>query len=118
VDAAFWAEQQKIAIPGWLQEDQKERLHQEGHFESIKQPRSPTTKENEAKKEFLAVGEGVQDGGPCHTPSPPVATFGPEPASFQENSRVIKTRRWVLVTNPQNELVYLLARKDHKITMA
>jgi hypothetical protein len=23
-DAAFWAEQQKVAIPGWLREDQKE----------------------------------------------------------------------------------------------
>jgi hypothetical protein len=39
VDAAFWAEQQKIAISGWLQEDQKEGLHQEEHFASIKQLR-------------------------------------------------------------------------------
>ncbi len=25
----FWADQQQVAIPGWLREDQKEGLHQE-----------------------------------------------------------------------------------------
>jgi len=49
-DDAFWTEQQKVTIPGWLREDQKERLHQGGHFASIQQPRSPTTKKNEAKR--------------------------------------------------------------------
>ncbi len=42
-DAAIWAEQQLVAIPGWLREDQNARLHQEEHFAPIKQPRSPTT---------------------------------------------------------------------------
>jgi hypothetical protein len=31
-------------------------------------------------------------------PPTPVVTFGPEPASFQEICRVLKTRRRVLVT--------------------
>jgi hypothetical protein len=52
------AEQQKAAIPGWLREDQKEGLHQEGHFASIKQPRCPTTKENEAKRRIPCCGGG------------------------------------------------------------
>jgi hypothetical protein len=55
----FWAEQQQVAIPGWLREDQKEGLHQEEHFASRKQPRYPTTKADEAKKEeFPDVGGG------------------------------------------------------------
>jgi hypothetical protein len=57
-DAAFWAEQQKVAIPGWLREDQKEGLHQEGHFALIKQPRSPITKEKKAKRRIPCRGEG------------------------------------------------------------
>jgi hypothetical protein len=52
-DAAIWAEQQLIAIPGWLREDQNARLHQEEHFASIKEPRSPTTKENKAKRRTI-----------------------------------------------------------------
>jgi hypothetical protein len=30
----MWAEQQLIAIPGWLREDQNARQHQEEHFAS------------------------------------------------------------------------------------
>jgi hypothetical protein len=41
-DVAIWAEQQLVAIPGWLREDQTARLHQEKHFASINKPRSPT----------------------------------------------------------------------------
>ncbi len=55
---AFWAEQQKIAIPGWLREDQKEEVHQEGHFALIKQTRAPTTKEKEAKRRIPCYGGG------------------------------------------------------------
>jgi hypothetical protein len=32
VDAAIGAEQQLVAIPGWLREDQNGRLHQEGQL--------------------------------------------------------------------------------------
>ncbi len=79
----FWAEQQQVAIPGWLSEDQKEGMYKEGHFASIKQPRCPSTKENEAKRRIPCCGGGgVQDGDPSHSPPPPpVATFVPEPAS-------------------------------------
>ncbi len=31
-DAAIWTEQQLVAIPGWLREDQNATLHQEEHF--------------------------------------------------------------------------------------
>ncbi len=58
VDAAIWDEQQLVAIPGWLREDQNARLHQEEHFASIKQPRSPTTKENEANRRIPCYGGG------------------------------------------------------------
>ncbi len=58
----FWAEQQQVAIPGWLCEDQKEGLHQEEHFASRKQPRCPITKENEAKRRIPCCG-GVGGGG-------------------------------------------------------
>ncbi len=57
-DAAFWSEHQKVAIPGWLREDQKEKVHQEEHFASRKQPRLPTTKENEAKRKIPCSGGG------------------------------------------------------------
>ncbi len=81
-DAAIWAEQQFVAIPGWLREDQNARLHQEEHF----------ARRMRQKEEFLAAGEGVQDGDPSHSPPPPipVATFGPEPVSFQESWQVFK----------------------------
>ncbi len=80
----FWAEQQQVAIPGWLREDQKVGLHQEGHFASIKQPRCPTTKENEVKEEFPAVGGGefkMATQAILPPPPIPVAIFGPEPVS-------------------------------------
>jgi hypothetical protein len=52
----FWAEQQQVAIPGWLREDQKEGLHQEEHFKI------------------------QDDGGQANPPPPPpVLAFGPEP---------------------------------------
>jgi hypothetical protein len=57
-DTAFWSKHQKVAIPGWLREDQKEGLHQEGHFTLIKQPRSPVTKEKEAKRRIPCLGGG------------------------------------------------------------
>jgi hypothetical protein len=41
-DAAIWAEQQLVAIPGWLLEEQNARLDQEEQFASIKEPRWPT----------------------------------------------------------------------------
>jgi hypothetical protein len=91
-DAAFWAEQQKVAIPGWLREDQKEGLHQEGHFALIKQPRSPITKEKEAKRRIPCRGRGILDGDPSHSPPTSVATFGSEPLSFQEIWRVLVTK--------------------------
>ncbi len=48
-DAVIWAEQQLVAIPGWLLKDQNARLDQEGQFASIKEPRSPVTNKNKAK---------------------------------------------------------------------
>jgi hypothetical protein len=52
-DAAIWAEQQLVAIPGLLREDQNARRHQEEHFASIKEHRSLTTKENKAKRRTI-----------------------------------------------------------------
>jgi hypothetical protein len=67
----FWAEEQQVAIPGWLREDQKEGLHQEEYFASRKQPRCPITKENEAKRRIPCWGVGgggggFQEGDPTH----------------------------------------------------
>jgi hypothetical protein len=78
--AAIWAEQQS----GWLREDQNARLHQEEHFASIKEPRSPTNKKNKAKKKnYLLRGRLSKMATQALPPSTPVATFGPKPASFQ-----------------------------------
>jgi hypothetical protein len=49
----FWAEQQLVAIPGWLREDQKEGLHQEENFASRKQPRCPILRRMRQKENFL-----------------------------------------------------------------
>ncbi len=70
-NAAIWAEQQLVAIPGWLREDQNAILHQEGQFASIKEPRSPTTKKNKAKRRTIYCGGGgnkmaTQDISPSH----------------------------------------------------
>ncbi len=60
-DGAIWAEQQFAAIPGWLREDQNARLHEE-HLASIKEPRSPITKKNKARRRTCTAGEGGQNG--------------------------------------------------------
>jgi len=52
VGAAIWAEQQLVAIPGWLREDPNASLHQKGQSASIKEPRSPTTKKNKAVPKY------------------------------------------------------------------
>ncbi len=91
-DAAIWTEQQLIAIPGWLREDQNARCHQEEHLASIIQPRSPTAKENEAKRRISSCGVGGTRWRPKpFLPPTPVATFGPETASFQGNWWVFKS---------------------------
>jgi hypothetical protein len=87
-DAAFWAEQLKVAIPGWLREDLKEGLHQEEHFASIKhRPDHQPLRTMRLKEEFLAVGGGgggFKMANQAILPPTSVATFGLEPASFQE----------------------------------
>jgi hypothetical protein len=90
-DAAIWTEQQLVAIPGWLHEDQNARSHQEEHFASIKQPRSPKAKENEAKRRIPCCGVGGTRWRPKPFPPTLVATFCPETASFQGNWRVFKS---------------------------
>jgi hypothetical protein len=52
-DAAIWAEQQLVAIPGWLLEDQNARLDQEGQFASFKESRLPTIIKNKAKRRTI-----------------------------------------------------------------
>jgi hypothetical protein len=69
------SEQQKVAIQGSLREDQKEGLHQEGHFALIKQPRSPITKEKEAKRRIPCCRGGGGVGGSRWRPNP----FSPHP---------------------------------------
>jgi hypothetical protein len=61
-DAAIWTEQQLVDIPGWLCEDQNARLHQEGQFASIKEPRSPTTIRRTRQREelFTEMGRGTR----------------------------------------------------------
>jgi hypothetical protein len=85
VDAAIWAEQQLVAIPGWLREDQNARLHQEGRLASTKEPRLARQKEK-----LFAAGDGEQDGDP----------FGPRPTSFQHSwksgQRNFQMRRRIL----------------------
>jgi hypothetical protein len=83
-DAAIWAEQQLVAIPGWLREDQNARLHQEGQLVSMKEPRSPQLRRTRQKEELFTAGEGEQNGDPSHPPPTPVAIFGQRPASFQK----------------------------------
>jgi hypothetical protein len=85
-DAAIWAEQQLVAIPGWLLTAKcNARLHQEEHFASIKEPRSPTTKENEAKRRIPCCRGGGTRWRPKPFPPPtPVATFGQDPRVFRE----------------------------------
>jgi hypothetical protein len=39
VDAAFRAEQLKVAVPGWLRQDQKDGLHEEEHLTSRRKGR-------------------------------------------------------------------------------
>ncbi len=60
-DAAIWAEQLLVAIPGWLREDQNARLHEE-HLASIKGARLPITKKNKARRRTITAGEGGQNG--------------------------------------------------------
>jgi hypothetical protein len=45
VDAAFRAEQLKVAIPGWLRQDLKDGLHQEEQLTSTKKSRCHLIKE-------------------------------------------------------------------------
>jgi hypothetical protein len=89
MDAANWAEQQLVAIPGWLLEDQNARLDQEGQFASIKEPRSPTIKKNKAKEELFTARRGGTRWRPKPSPPPhptPLATFRPRPGSFQKKN--------------------------------
>ena len=79
-DAVIWAEQQLVAIPGWLLKDQNARLDQEGQFTSLKEPRSPVTKKNKAKRRTFYW----EDGNSSHPLPPPVATLGPGLASLQK----------------------------------
>jgi hypothetical protein len=82
-DAAIWAEQQLLAIPGWLREDQNARLHQEEHLASIKEPRSPTTKKKQGKKKnYLLQGRGSEMAIQAIPPSTQVASFGPKVKDF------------------------------------
>jgi hypothetical protein len=97
-DAAFWAEQQKVAITGWLREDLIEGLHHEEHFASIKhRPDHQPLRRMRLKEEFLAVGGGgFKMANRAILPPTSMATFGLEPASFQEIW-------WDLMANPQAE---------------
>ncbi len=100
----FWAEQQQVAIPGWLRKDQKVGMHQEGHFASIKQPRFPTTKENEVKRRISCCrGRGVQDGDPSHSPPHPSGDFWSRACECPLKLVGFQIRWRVLVTNPQAE---------------
>ncbi len=89
----FWAEQQQVAIPGWLREDQKEGLHQEEHFASRKQPRCPMTKKNEAKRTIPCCGGrgGGQDVDPSHLPPTPSGGFWSRACVNSLKSRVFKS---------------------------
>ncbi len=100
MDAAIWAEQQLVAILGWLWEDQNARLDQEGQLASIKDPRSPTIKKNKAKRITITAGEGEQDGDPSHSPPPPSGDFWVKTREFSEqpadleNGRQALRKRW------------------------
>jgi hypothetical protein len=85
----IWAQQQLVAIPGWLLEDQNARLDQEGQFASIKEPRYLTIKKNKAKEELFTTRRGGTRWRPKPSPThPPVATFAPGPAKNQNNPRI------------------------------
>jgi hypothetical protein len=75
---------QLVAIPGWLREEQNAKLHQEEHFASIKEPRSPTTN-------YLLRGRGNKMVTQAISPPTPEATFGPRASSFQKSLRILKS---------------------------
>ncbi len=85
-NAAIWAEQQLVAIPGWLLVDPNAILHQEGQFASIKEPRSPTTKKNKAKRRTIHCGGGGNKPFPP-PPPPPRGGFLEEPPQFNKKKR-------------------------------
>ncbi len=97
-DAAIWAEQQLVAIPGWLYEDPNARLHQEKRFASIKEPRSPRTKENKAKRRSICWGEGGARWWPRSFPPPPHprGDFWSRTHEFSEKSADFKISQGIL----------------------
>jgi hypothetical protein len=80
-DAAFWAEQLKVAIPGWLCLDQKDGLHQEEQLTSRKKVRCHVIKEKEAKRRIPLCG-GETRWRPKPSPPPQVADSPPKTGGF------------------------------------
>jgi hypothetical protein len=89
-DAAFRAEQQQVALPGWLSSDQKDVLHQKGQLTSRKKARCHVIKENEAKKEGFPYvgGGGVQDGDPSQPPPSPSGGFRTKSGVFEAKTLI------------------------------
>jgi hypothetical protein len=90
-DAVIWAEQQLVAIPGWLLEYQNARLDQEGQLAPKKEPRSLVFKKNKnkAKRRTIYWEERGNKMATLSIPPPlPVATLGPGPTSFQKDLRI------------------------------
>jgi hypothetical protein len=61
-------------------------MHQEGQLASIKEPRSPTTNKNKAKRRTIYCEGGGTRWRPKSLPPPPtpVAIFRLRPANFQK----------------------------------
>jgi hypothetical protein len=70
-DAVIWAEQQLVAIPGWLLKYQNARLDQEGQLTSIKRPKSLIIKKNKAKRRTIYCEERGNKMATQAFPSPP-----------------------------------------------
>ena len=80
---------QLVAIPGWLREDQNAKLHQEEHFASIKEPRSPTTN-------YLLRGRGNKMVTQAISPPHPRGDFWPKSFEFSEKPADFKISQRIL----------------------
>ncbi len=82
-DAVIWAEQQLVAIPGWLLKYQNARLDQEGQLTSRKRPRSQIIKKNKAKRRTIYCEERGNNTVWRSKPSPS-GNFGARTREFSE----------------------------------
>jgi hypothetical protein len=86
--AVIWAEQQLVAIPGWLLEYQIARLDQEGQLATIKLPRWHVFKKNKAKRRtFYCEERGNKMVTQAFPPPPASGNFEARTHKFFKKTR-------------------------------